>query len=95
MLKITKPSTWGDSVSLFRKLVIAMREAGYIMFTIHPDPSKPDTDWMVVNQDISRLGTHPAFWDVLDRLGLDGASGTVYAHQMKKTVPEGVYLTFV
>ncbi len=83
-------------MSLFRKLITAMREAGYIMFTIHPDPCKPEeATLMVVNQDISRLGTHPAFWDVLDRLGLDGAYGTAHSHQVKKKLPEGVYLTFV
>ncbi len=73
---------------MLSKLVAAMREAGYIMFTIRGD-------LMMVNQDISRLGTHPAFWDVLDRLGLDGNSGTDQYHQIKKKLPEGVYLTFV
>jgi hypothetical protein len=82
-------------VNLFPKLVAAMREAGYYMFTIKPDPVTAGASLMIVNQSISRLGTHPAFWDVLDNLGLDGSYGTQHSHQVKRQLPEGVYLTFV
>ncbi len=82
-------------MSLFRKLVTAMREAGYIMFTIKHDKANPGASLIIVEQEISRLGTHPSFWDVLDRLGLDGRFGSVRYHQVNRELPEGTYLTFV
>jgi len=71
-----------------------MLDMGYVIFAIHDDPIDPEKSIMTVRQDISRLGTHPAFWDVLDRFGLDGAYGTKHAHQIKKKLPTGIYLTF-
>lgn len=71
-----------------------MKEAGYVIFTIRPDPVNPFATIMLVQQAIYR-GQHPAFWSVLEIFKLDGRFGTKYSHQVKLKLPEGTYLTFI
>jgi len=83
------------SMSILPKLIVGMKNAGYLMFTLRPDRQKPEVSLISVNQDISRMGTHPSFWDVIDWLELDGAYGTERTHQLRQKLPEGTYLTFI
>jgi hypothetical protein len=76
------------------KLVQAMREAGYVTFSIRPDSVNSGTSVITVYQTIKN-GFRPAFWRVIECLHLDGAYGTQFYHQIKTTeIPAGTYLTF-
>ncbi len=72
-----------------------MHRAGYAIFKIMPDRANAGKSVVVVYQDIKRMGTHPAFWSVLDMLQLSGAWSMNLSCQTRIELPAGVYLTFV
>jgi hypothetical protein len=84
----------GNRTNMIKELIDGMRKYGYASFKVKPDLINPFASVIVVSQKIIH-GHHPAFWSVLDKLGIDGKFGTQFTHQIKTTaIPYGVYFTF-